>query len=119
MRFSHTSIFILLSGIDNTLDRIFPGLIPARFAKEIQIIRTILTTPLQLAYTKEERNILIKIPEVISFEDVELIIKSITLVPRLGLQAYLSFYRRCKLTYLFPMWIMIQILIIHIRFPFL
>ncbi|CEG64737.1 hypothetical protein RMATCC62417_01659 [Rhizopus microsporus] len=76
-------------GEGSILDLVSPGLIPSRFAKEMKDIVRDLKIPLKLVCTREERVILIKTSEATSLKQIETVIKSITLVPRVGLKSYL------------------------------
>ncbi|KAG0757902.1 hypothetical protein G6F62_008661 [Rhizopus arrhizus] len=76
-------------GEGNILDLVSPGLIPSRFAKEMKNIVCGLKIPLKLVCAKEERVILIKTSEATSLKQIETVIKSIMLVPRVGLKSYL------------------------------
>ena len=48
-----------------------------------------LQMPLLLKYTGEERSIFIKVTKAKSLNDIEEIVKDITLVPRVGHQSYI------------------------------
>ncbi|KAI8643145.1 hypothetical protein BD408DRAFT_442847 [Parasitella parasitica] len=76
-------------GNDNMLDLVFPGVIPVRFASIMKRISDDLQMPLSLKYTENERSILIKVIKAASLHDIEVIVKDIPLVPRVGLQSYL------------------------------
>ncbi|KAI7892852.1 uncharacterized protein EV154DRAFT_503773 [Mucor mucedo] len=76
-------------GNDNTLDLVSPGTIPARFKSIIKRISVDLQIPLSLKYTRSERAILVKVIKATSLHDVEVIVKDIPLVPRVGLQSYI------------------------------
>lgn len=71
------------------MDLVSPGLIPSRFEKEMKDIVRDLNIPLKLVCSREERAILIKASEAISLKQIETVIKSIMLVPRVGLKSYL------------------------------
>lgn len=84
----NTFLLTSSSGNDNVLDLVSPGVIPVRFADTIKRVSVDLQMPLSLTYTRDERSILIKVIKATSLHDIEVIVKDIPLVPRVGLQSY-------------------------------
>lgn len=72
------------------MDLSSPGIIPVRFKKAMKEIVRDMDIPFKVVCTKEERMILIKVSVATSLEELESVVKSIVLVPRVGLQSSLS-----------------------------
>lgn len=88
--YSLTFPLVLPSGKNNILDLSSPGIIPRRLASVMKEIASELTLVLPFVYSPQEREILIKISRSTSLNDIEVIAKSISLIPRTGLQCYLT-----------------------------
>ncbi|KAI9357738.1 hypothetical protein BD770DRAFT_321549, partial [Pilaira anomala] len=76
-------------GKNNILDLSSPGILPYKLAGIMKEIASELTLVLPLVYSPQEREILMKISRSTSLTDIEIIAKSISLIPRTGLQSYL------------------------------
>ncbi|KAI9343669.1 hypothetical protein BD770DRAFT_397985 [Pilaira anomala] len=85
---------------NNILNLASPGLIPERFKVEINKIKKRLQIVLPLAVNEQERQLLIRLSNTKSLEDIEALAKSIPLVPQTGNFIFLSI----ALTKLVALW---------------
>lgn len=80
--YANTISPIFISGKKNVLDLTSPGKIPSRFNNIIKQINLGLKIPLSLYYTKNERKILLTLIQIETINDIEAIVKNVSLVPQ-------------------------------------